>query len=200
MGFLSLVRKIKRKEREMRILILGLDNAGKTTILYSLLGLPLDQVSPTLGFQIQTMLRDGLKIHIWDVGGQSSLRPFWRHYYEETDGLVWVIDATDTERMLEGKVLLSQVLAQNPQGIPLLVFINKIDLIPSLKDKDRVHQWLGLDGLLPKGYLSSASNDQSQLYLLQPCSASTSEGIEKGFLWIIHTIQQRLYPSSIPGS
>lgn len=188
MGFLTIVRKIKRKEREIRILVLGLDNAGKTTILYSLLGLSPNKVSPTLGFQIQTILKYDFKINVWDVGGQSSLRPFWRHYYEETDGLIWVIDATDIERLIEGKSMLEQVLqAQRLQGAPLLLFLNKMDLNGAMS-VDEVKHFIHIDNI---------EKNKGHKCLLQSCSAYLNQGIEEGFQWIVNEIQQRIYPNSI---
>ncbi|XP_011496312.1 PREDICTED: ADP-ribosylation factor-like protein 2 isoform X2 [Ceratosolen solmsi marchali] len=74
MGLLTILKKLKRKEKEMRILMLGLDNAGKTTIVKRLIGDPIDTISPTLGFNIKTLDHNGYKLNVWDVGGQKSLR------------------------------------------------------------------------------------------------------------------------------
>ena len=74
MGLLTIIRKVKRKEKEIRILLVGLDNAGKTTIVKRLCGDDISTVSPTLGFQIKTVHRGGYALNIWDVGGQKSLR------------------------------------------------------------------------------------------------------------------------------
>merc|ERR1719210_998465 len=101
MGFAKILRKVKQQEKEMRILLLGLDNAGKTTILKKFNGEPIDTVSPTLGFNIKTLDYKGYKLNIWDVGGQKTIRSYWRNYFEQTDGFVWVVDSTDTERLAD---------------------------------------------------------------------------------------------------
>ena len=85
----------------------GLDNSGKTTVLKKINGEDVETISPTLGFSIKTLeFRSQLghqeiafRVNIWDVGGQKSLRPFWRNYFEQTDGLVWVVDSADRSRL-----------------------------------------------------------------------------------------------------
>ncbi|XP_036261638.1 ADP-ribosylation factor-like protein 2, partial [Molothrus ater] len=99
MGLLTILKKMREKERELRLLVLGLDNAGKTTLLKRLNGEDVGGTSPTLGFNIKTLEHRGFQLHVWDVGGQSSLRSYWRNYFESTDGLVWVVDSSDHERL-----------------------------------------------------------------------------------------------------
>eukprot|EP00158_Paraphelidium_tribonemae_P001886 Partr_v1_DN24904_c1_g1_i3_m45319 putative Adp-ribosylation factor-like len=87
---LSFFQKLRRGEQELRILILGLDNAGKTTILKRLSSeQEPTQVKPTQGFNIKQVKTDGFKLNVWDVGGQKAIRPYWRNYYDNTDVLVW---------------------------------------------------------------------------------------------------------------
>ncbi len=83
----------------MRILVLGLDNSGKTTIIKKFNGEEVDQISPTLGFQIKTLYYMEYKLTFWDVGGQTSIRTYWRNFFEKTDGLIWVVDSTDHGRL-----------------------------------------------------------------------------------------------------
>ena len=111
----------------MRLLILGLDNAGKTTVLKKFNGEDISQIEPTLGFNIKTLEYKGFKLNCWDVGGQQTIRSYWRNYFEQTDGLVWVIDSADRRRMrdmvdeLRG-ILMEEVrprlarLAPDPHG------------------------------------------------------------------------------------
>jgi hypothetical protein len=76
----------------MKLLLVGLDNAGKTTIVKKFNGEDITTISPTLGFQINTMEYKGYKLNIWDVGGQKTIRAYWRNYFETTEGLIWVVD------------------------------------------------------------------------------------------------------------
>ncbi|XP_074786372.1 ADP-ribosylation factor-like protein 2 isoform X2 [Athene noctua] len=99
MGLLTILKKMREKERELRLLVLGLDNAGKTTLLKRFNGEDVATTSPTLGFNIKTLEHRGFKLNVWDVGGQSSLRSYWRNYFESTDGLVWVVDSGDRQRL-----------------------------------------------------------------------------------------------------
>jgi hypothetical protein len=74
MGLHTILKKLKLKEREMKLLVVGLDNAGKTTIVKKFNGEDIETISPTLGFQINTMEYKGYKLNIWDVGGQKTIR------------------------------------------------------------------------------------------------------------------------------
>lgn len=98
----------------------GLDNAGKTTIVKKILNEDVNTVSPTLGFIIRTIDFKGYKLNIWDVGGQKTIRSYWRNYFEKTDALIWVVDATDRLRMEDCRaelrgLLLEEVLRPCPQ-------------------------------------------------------------------------------------
>ena len=75
MGLLTLLRKLKRTDQEARILVLGLDNAGKTTILKKLSDEDISHIMPTQGFNIKSLMHEGFKLNVWDIGGQKSIRP-----------------------------------------------------------------------------------------------------------------------------
>ncbi|KAF5372012.1 hypothetical protein D9615_008055 [Tricholomella constricta] len=140
MGLLTIIRKNRQKEKEMRILFLGLDNAGKTTILKKLNGEDIKGISPTLGFNIKTFAHGKYTLNIWDVGGQRTLRPYWRNYFEQTDALVWVVDSTDRMRMADCKEELHALLTEDRlAGASLLVFANKQDLQGSLSAEEIQH-------------------------------------------------------------
>ncbi len=85
---------MKKSEREARLLVLGLDNAGKTTILKTLSAEDIKNIMPTQGFNIKSLEREGFKLNVWDIGGQKAIRPYWKNYYDSTDGLVR-IEITD---------------------------------------------------------------------------------------------------------
>jgi len=145
MGLLSILRKVKQRERELRILVLGLDNAGKTTVVKKLKGESVSGISPTLGFDISTMTFGAYTINFWDVGGQSTIRAYWRNYFEATDGIIWVVDSADVSRLAACREELERLLHEERlAGATLLVLANKQDLPTALKSHDIVRH-LGLD-------------------------------------------------------
>ena len=113
-------------KKEMRILMLGLDAAGKTTILYKLkLGEVVSSV-PTIGFNVETVEYKNIKFTVWDVGGQDKIRLLWRHYYQNTQGLIYVVDSADKERIDLAKEELTRMLGEEElRDAVLLVFANK---------------------------------------------------------------------------
>ena len=129
MGLLTILKKVKQKEKELRVLILGLDNAGKTTIMKRVSGEDIHEISPTVGFNIKSLEFNGFMLNLWDVGGQKSIRTYWRNYFEQTDGIIWVVDSVDRWRLEECKAQLHDLLGQEKlAGASLLVFANKQDL------------------------------------------------------------------------
>jgi ADP-ribosylation factor-like protein 3 len=133
MGLLNLLRKLKKSETEVRILVLGLDNAGKTTIMNRLSGDEIQDIKPTQGFNVKSCQSDNFKMNLWDIGGQKAIRPYWRNYYDGTDVLIYVIDSTDTRRLQETGLELQELLKeQKLQKVPVLVFANKQDIMTAL--------------------------------------------------------------------
>ena len=99
--------------KEVRILILGLDNAGKTTILYKLQNEAEDEevmTIPTIGFNVETLQYKNIKFQVWDLGGQTSIRPYWRCYYPNTDAIIFVVDSADRERLAVARQELQAML------------------------------------------------------------------------------------------
>ncbi|KAF4669220.1 Arf GTPase arl1 [Perkinsus olseni] len=130
--------------KEVRILILGLDNAGKTTILYRLQVDDIVQTIPTIGFNVETIQVKNVKLQVWDLGGQSSIRPYWRCYYPNTNGIVYVVDSADRDRLPDARRELNNLLDEEElQGVALLVFANKQDL-PDAMSSVEVSEGLGL--------------------------------------------------------
>ena len=84
--------------KEVRVLILGLDNAGKTTILYKLQMGEVVTTVPTIGFNVETVQYKNLRFQVWDLGGQTSIRPYWRCYYQNTNAVIYVVDSADQVR------------------------------------------------------------------------------------------------------
>ncbi|KAJ3585105.1 hypothetical protein NHX12_013827 [Muraenolepis orangiensis] len=181
MGLLTILKKMKHKEREMRLLMLGLDNAGKTTILKKFNGEDVSTISPTLGFNIKTLEHRGFKLNIWDVGGQKSLRSYWRNYFESTDGLVWVVDSADRLRLDDCKRELSVLLLEERlAGATLLVFANKQDL-PGALSKEAIQEAMGLDDI------------KTHHWCIMGCSAVTGENLLSGVDWLLDDIAARVF-------
>jgi ADP-ribosylation factor-like protein 3 len=101
MGLLDLLRKLKKNDKEAKILVLGLDNAGKTTLLRLLSSEDPKETTPTQGFNVKTIVRDSFKLNVWDIGGQSEIRKYWENYYDNVDGLIFVVDSSDDYRITE---------------------------------------------------------------------------------------------------
>ncbi|KAI0299754.1 GTP-binding protein [Multifurca ochricompacta] len=185
MGLLTIIRKNRRKEREMRILFLGLDNAGKTTILKKLNDEDITSVSPTFGFNIKTFVHGRYTLNIWDVGGQRTLRPYWRNYFEQTDALVWVVDSCDRSRMDDCKEELYNLLLEDRlAGASLLVFANKQDIPGYMTDKE-IEQALNLPGI------------KSHQWNIISCSAVTGNNLLEGLNWVVSEVASRLYHSTL---
>lgn len=185
MGLLTILRKVKEKEKEIRILILGLDNAGKTTILRKFCGEDIDKIEPTLGFNIKTLdHKDGYTLNLWDVGGQKSIRAYWRNYFERTDGLIWVVDSIDQLRLQQCRDSLFDLLQQEKlAGATLLIFANKQDIDGAMTSQE-IAQILELE---------SNERYKKRHWNIQSCSAVTGEGLVDGIDWIVEDIAQRIF-------
>ncbi|CAM6019357.1 unnamed protein product [Sphagnum balticum] len=136
-----MLRKLyKSKAEEARILVLGLDNAGKTTVLKCLTAEDISTVTPTQGFNIKSLIHEGFKLNVWDIGGQRAIRPYWRNYFEQTDALVYVVDCADRRRIEESGDELSQLLEEEKMtNVPILVLANKQDLTHALPADEVAH-------------------------------------------------------------
>lgn len=196
MGLMTILRKVKEKEKEMRVLILGLDNAGKTTIVKKLKGEDVHTVSPTLGFDINTLEFGGFKLNLWDVGGQQTIRAYWRNYFERTDGIIWVVDSADTLRIADCRMELEKLLMEERlAGASLLVLANKQDITDALTTTDIVEK-LSLDSIVGRKrhwrvYACSAYSDAS-------CSSDESyddDVLTQSLKWLVDDIASRIFIS-----
>ncbi|KAJ4623479.1 Arf GTPase arl1 [Exophiala dermatitidis] len=120
-------------KKDIRILILGLDNAGKTTLLYRLKIGEVVTTIPTIGFNVESVQYGNLNFDVWDLGGQTSIRPYWRSYYANTAAVIFVIDSTDIERLeIAADELRSMLNEDELKDAALLVFANKQDQVCSV--------------------------------------------------------------------
>ncbi|KAI9363948.1 ADP-ribosylation factor-like protein 3 [Zopfochytrium polystomum] len=168
----TLLRRLRRAaEREVRLLLLGLDNAGKTSILKRLACEDITEVKPTQGFNIKSVHQDGLKMNVWDIGGQEAIRAYWRNYFDSTDVLIYVIDSSDRRRLEETGQELNQLLEESKlSGVPVLVFANKQDLVNAIP-ADEIAIGLNLNSI------------RDRQWKIQACSAVEGVGITEGMEW-----------------
>ncbi|KAK0379040.1 ADP-ribosylation factor 4 [Colletotrichum limetticola] len=179
---LSILRKARLKDKEMRILMLGLDNAGKTTIVKKIMGEDVNTVSPTLGFIIKTIDYDGfVGTSIQPIIMQKTLRSYWRNYFEKTDALIWVVDATDRLRIEDCREELHGLLQEERlSGASLLVFANKTD-VNGCMDEQEILQGLQLEAI------------RTHRWHVLRCSAMTGSNLKEGLAWVVDDAKKRLF-------
>ena len=118
-----------KTKNQRRVLLVGLDAAGKTTLLFRLYSGKTLNTVPTVGFNAKTFNYQGLSINMWDVGGQDELREFWRHHFTGTQGLIYVVDASDRDRIEEASQLFETVVTDlQLVDASILILANKQDL------------------------------------------------------------------------
>jgi len=171
---------------EKRILIVGLDAAGKTTILYKLKLGEVVTTIPTIGFNVETVEYKNISFTVWDVGGQDKIRPLWRHYYQNTQGIIFVVDSNDRERIDDtsgadnsAKEELHRMLAEDElRDAVVLVFANKQDL-PNAMSVNEVTEKLGLNQL------------RNRKWYIQATCATTGDGLYEGLDWLSTTLKSK---------
>jgi len=165
--------------KEMRILMLGLDAAGKTTILYRLKLSEVVTTIPTVGFNVETVEYKNINFTVWDVGGQDKIRKLWRYYYEGTDGLIFVVDSSDRDRIQDAQEELHRMLAEPElEKAALLVLANKQDLANAMPANE-VMQQLELQKL------------RHRKWFIQATSAPTGDGLYEGLDWLSKALSSR---------
>ncbi|KAJ9070623.1 ADP-ribosylation factor protein 3, variant 2 [Entomophthora muscae] len=134
---LSGLYKHYNRQEEYSVVIIGLDNAGKTTLLekiksiYLGRGLSPDKIAPTVGLNIARIpIERKLRLNFWDLGGQQELHSIWEKYYEECHGIVFVIDSTDRERLEDCRSAFEKMISSElAEGVPVLMLANKQDVL-----------------------------------------------------------------------
>jgi len=173
-------------KKEMRILMVGLDAAGKTTILYKLKLGEVVTTIPTIGFNVETVEYKNISFTVWDVGGQDKIRPLWRHYYQNTQGVIFVVDSNDRDRIDDSngtvnsaKDELHRMLAEDElKDAVLLVFANKQDLPNAMKVQEVTNR-LGLNKM------------RNRQWYIQGASAPTGDGLYEGLDWLSSTLSKK---------
>jgi small GTP-binding protein len=162
---------------QYRVLILGLDASGKTTILYRLKLNEIVQTIATIGFNVETVVYNKTSLTIWDVGGCDKIRPLIRHYFQNTQAFIFVVDSNDRERLAEATDELWRALnAEELINAPVLIFLNKMDIHGGLKQNDIIQQMR----------LNDIRNRQ---WFLQPCTAPTGDGLYEGLDWLTSALK-----------
>ncbi|KAL7058400.1 hypothetical protein AAHC03_017263 [Spirometra sp. Aus1] len=172
-------------KKEVRILMVGLDATGKTTILYKFKLGEVVTTIPTIGFNVETVEYKHVKFTVWDIGGQTTIRPLWRYYFQNTQGkrnrfhgipgLVFVVDSNDRERIDEAREELHGMLNEEElRDAALLVFANKQDL-PNAMPASEITQRLGLCAL------------HGRQWYVQATCATSGTGLYEGLDWLSNT-------------
>ncbi|CAF2751999.1 unnamed protein product [Rotaria sp. Silwood2] len=177
--FSTIMKKLSA-DGPKRILMLGLDNAGKTTIIYRMKRAEDFNTVPTIGFNVETISPcRGISLTVWDVGGQDHLRTLWHHYFDNVDGLVFVIDSTDRRRLLLAKAELKGIYSHDSmKNVPFVVIANKQDSKEALSAEiiaeklDLIH-W------------------PNESYHIVPCCALTGDGLTDAFTVLAKMIRKQ---------
>ena len=163
-----------RQKRVMKTLLLGLDAAGKTTILWKLKLGEIVTTIPTIGFNLERVEHKGISINAWDVGGRDKIRPLLRHYYKGTDALVFVIDSSDKDRIDDAVEELERTLKEDElKDCKVVILANKQDLPGALTAKEVTEK------------LGNITKNRSQRQIpVFPTCAITGEGLIEPFQWL----------------
>ena len=179
LAFTKLWQRMLSINTEMRILMLGLDAAGKTTVLYKLKLGEVVTTIPTVGFNVETVEYKNISFNVWDVGGQDKIRKLWRYYYQNTQGLIFVVDSSDRDRIEDAREELGKILVEDEmRDAVLLVFANKQDL-PNAMPAAELTDKLGLRDM------------RSRQWYIQSTCATTGDGLYEGLDWLSRTLSSK---------
>ena len=166
-------------KKNVRILMAGAHRDGKSIILYQLKMGETVKTIPTIGYNSETLDYKGFIFTLWDVGGQDKIRVLWKHYYENTDGLIFVLDSTDRDRIEDAAEELKKMLAEEElKDCVVLVMANKQDLNSALLPGE-VTEKLGMGQL------------KGRTWLVQGTSAITGQGIKEGLDWMASILHKK---------
>ncbi|KAG9510886.1 ADP-ribosylation factor 1, partial [Fragariocoptes setiger] len=158
--------------------MVGLDAAGKTTILYKLKLGEIVTTIPTIGFNVETVEYKNISFTVWDVGGQDKIRLLWRHYYQGTQGLIFVVDSNDRERIGEAREEFMKMLQEEElNNAIILIFANKQDL-PNSMNAAEISEKLGLNTL------------RNREWYIQSACATVGEGLYEGLDWLSNKLKK----------
>ncbi|XP_028998165.1 ADP-ribosylation factor-like protein 13B isoform X2 [Betta splendens] len=179
------LKRWREPARKVTLVMVGLDNAGKTATVRGIQGDNPRDVAPTVGFSKVDLKQGKFEVTIFDLGGGKRIRGIWKNYYSESHGVVFVVDSSDVQRIQETRETMAEVL-QHPRisGKPVLVLANKQDKDGALAEADIIEN-LSLEKLV---------NENKCLCQIEPCSAVLGYGkkvdksIKKGLNWLLSNI------------
>nr|4V0K_A Chain A, Arf-like Small Gtpase [Chlamydomonas reinhardtii]4V0K_B Chain B, Arf-like Small Gtpase [Chlamydomonas reinhardtii]4V0L_A Chain A, ARF-LIKE SMALL GTPASE [Chlamydomonas reinhardtii]4V0L_B Chain B, ARF-LIKE SMALL GTPASE [Chlamydomonas reinhardtii]4V0M_A Chain A, ARF-LIKE SMALL GTPASE [Chlamydomonas reinhardtii]4V0M_C Chain C, ARF-LIKE SMALL GTPASE [Chlamydomonas reinhardtii]4V0M_G Chain G, ARF-LIKE SMALL GTPASE [Chlamydomonas reinhardtii]4V0N_A Chain A, ARF-LIKE SMALL GTPASE [Chlamy len=160
--------------KKVNVLVVGLDNSGKTTIIERLKPRPRQaaEVAPTVGFTVDEVEKGPLTFTVFDMSGAGRYRTLWEQYYREADAVVFVVDSADKLRMVVARDEMEHMLKHsNMRKVPILYFANKKDL-PVAMPPVEIAQALGLDDI------------KDRPWQIVPSNGLTGEGVDKGIDWL----------------
>ncbi|KAI4290560.1 MAG: hypothetical protein L6R35_000173 [Caloplaca aegaea] len=201
-------------KKEMRILMVGLDAAGKTTILYKLKLGEIVTTIPTIGrssldtpaaflgsdlpgFNVETVEYKNIQFTVWDVGGQDKIRPLWRHYFQNTQGIIFVVDSNDRDRVVEAREELQRMLNEDElRDALLLVFANKQDLpvcLATLGMMDIVRHAKSRQNAMNAAEITDKLGLHSlrqRAWYIQSTCATSGDGLYEGLEWLSNSLRK----------
>lgn len=179
------VKRQREPVRKMTLVLLGLDNSGKTATLKGILGESPTDTEPTIGFSRADVMKGKYDITIFDVGGGKNIRKIWKSYYADAFGIIFVVDSSDIRRMAEVKKVVAEVV-NDPRiaGKPILVLANKQDCKEALGDGEII-EYLSLNKVVNK--------NKCYTHIEQCCAIvgdqiRMDEGVRKGLSWLLNNI------------
>jgi small GTP-binding protein len=167
--------------KEAGVIIVGPDEAGKTTLLFRLTGVtPAREIEATVGFELDTLQIGNLHLHFWNLGGGTPLRPMWRMYFREARAVIFVIDSADRTRMGLAVTEFTHLLDEAElRGVPILIIANKKDK-PERMERTEFVAWFHL------------SDIQDREWALYYTDALTGEGVSEALEWMSRRLEANM--------